>query len=489
MDNNSHTIYLGLGANLGDRQNNLAQALQLLRQRLEIEQISTCYETTPVGYLDQPDFINIACRTTTELGPLDLLRFVKRVEQRMGRLASFRNAPRPIDIDILFYDDLVMRTAELTIPHPRMDDRAFVLQPLAEIAPGLRHPVRGQTIAEMLENVDRAGIWEATRCMELKLDFDVQSSRPAVPIGLSRVGVTNLERIIRLTGKGRDNLFYATVDLFVDLAPVQAGVHMSRFSDQLEQVIDDIVVRQAPDIETFAERLARQIIKSQDALRSEVHVRAKFPMKKQAPISGKPTQSLYTLIGMAVCTNRHARRLVGVEADGLTACPCAQDMVKSYARQLLQEEEKMSAEAAARIVDLLPMATHNQRGRGTLLIGSQQEIQAFDLVHIVESSMSSEIYELLKRPDEFFVVNKAHRNPRLVEDVVREMIRLTLDFYADLPDDDFIMARQENFESIHRHNAFASHHGTLGELRDGLNNGRSQPRYTTLQEWLAGEGQ
>lgn len=481
----THTVYLGLGANLGDRQGNIAQALQLLRQYLTIHRISACYETAPVGYVSQPDFINIACQASTELPPEELLRFVKRVEQRMGRLATFRFGPRLIDVDVLLYDDLVVDTPELTIPHPRMAERAFVLAPLAEIAPDAVHPVLGLSVAELLARADQSGVRLARRGLEPALERDVQSGQPHVAIGLSRVGVTNLERIIRLTDKGKDNLFYANVDLFVDLAPQQAGVHMSRFSDELEQVVDAITVQAAPDIETFAELLARQTVASQGALRSEVRVTAKFPMRKIAPISGKATQSIYTLIGMAVATHSGTRRVVGVEADGLTACPCAQDMIRGYAKQLLQEQEGMDDATAERIVNLVPLATHNQRGRGTLLLGTRREVQAFDLVHIVEHSMSSEIYELLKRSDEFFVVNKAHRNPRFVEDVVREMIRLALDSYPDLDDGDLLVARQENFESIHRHNAFAEHYGTAGELRAGLNG--QHGGYTTLQQWLSND--
>jgi len=407
------------------------------------------------------------------------------VEQRMGRLATFRYGPRLIDVDILLYDDLALDTPELAIPHPRMDERAFVLAPLAEIAPDAVHPVLGLRVAALLAQVDQSGVRLARRGLAPAFEHDVQSSRPQVAIGLSRVGVTNLERIIRLTEKGKDNLFYATVDLFVDLAPQQAGVHMSRFSDELEAVVDAMTVQAAPDIETFAELLARQTVESQGALRSEVRVTAKFPMRKIAPISGKPTQSIYTLIGMAVASRSGARRIVGVEADGLTACPCAQDMVRSYARQLLQEQEGMDEATAERILDLVPLATHNQRGRGTLLLGTRREVQAFDLVHIVEHSMSSEIYELLKRSDEFFVVNKAHRNPRFVEDVVREMIRLTLESYPDLGDEDLIVAKQENFESIHRHNAFAEHYGTAGELRAGIDG--QHGGFTTLQEWLSND--
>ncbi len=147
-------------------------------------------------------------------------------------------------------------------------------------------------------------------------------------------------------------------------------------------------------------------------------------------------------------------------------------------------EVGFSAEEADRALKAIPIATHNQRGRGTLLIGSEHEVQAEDLVRIVEASMSSETYDLLKRPDELFVVNKAHQNPRFVEDVVREMLQNVVDIYPILPDDTFVMAKQINFESIHKHDAFAERSGTLGEIRGEIFGGQHVSRHTSLQEWL-----
>jgi len=142
--------YLGLGSNLGDREQNLARAIDLLAQRVKIEKSSSLYVTEPVDYGDQPLFLNAVCRIQTSLTPDDLLGLAKRIEAALGRKPSFRNGPRPIDIDILFYGDSVVDLPHLTIPHPRLPERAFALVPLAEIAPNLVHPLSGQTVKEMV---------------------------------------------------------------------------------------------------------------------------------------------------------------------------------------------------------------------------------------------------------------------------------------------------------------------------------------------------
>lgn len=159
------TAYLCLGSNLGEREENLRQALSLLSVKVNFEEVSSIYETEPVPILNrdkgQPLFLNLVCRIATSLSPEELLHLAKEIEAKMGRVPSFPNAPRIIDIDILFYDNKIMETQNLTIPHPRLPDRAFVLIPLAEIAPGLVHPGLNKSIAQLAKDVEgQEGVWK-----------------------------------------------------------------------------------------------------------------------------------------------------------------------------------------------------------------------------------------------------------------------------------------------------------------------------------------
>ncbi len=265
---------------------------------------------------------------------------------------------------------------------------------------------------------------------------------------------------------------------------------MSRFEEVVNESIGEVVLGEAPfRAETLAEHVAELVRDRQGALRAEVTIDARYPEHKPAPVSGVPTQEIYTLHGAAVASERGTRRLVGVTAQGITACPCAQQLVAGHAREALGADGFTEAEIE-RILDRVPVATHNQRGLGTLLVGCvegcEQEIDARLLLGIVESAMSSEIYELMKRSDEAAVVTKAHRRPRFVEDCVREMIHGAVRALPTLDRSSFLSARQENLETIHQHNVVAERFGLVSELRAEIEGGVPAAHHTSRRDWLEG---
>jgi GTP cyclohydrolase I/GTP cyclohydrolase-4 len=317
---------------------------------------------------------------------------------------------------------------------------------------------------------------------------DVQSRTPTVALSLSRVGVTGVEKVIRLKQNGVEQLFSARFECVVDLGPNQKGAHMSRFEEVINEAIGEVVLHEtAFKVETLAEHIAQLVRERQGAQRAEVSVEARFPEHKPAPVSGIETQELYTLHGSALATELGTRRLIGVTAQGITACPCAQELIATDSRARLEAlgyDENQIEE----IIDAVPIATHNQRGLGTLHVGCTElcddEIDAATLLQIVEQSMSSEIYELMKRSDEAHVVEKAHRRPRFVEDCVREMIKGTIDAFPGLDDSAFVEARQVNLETIHQHNVVAERYGTLGEVRNEIATGAPSAAHTSRRAWL-----
>jgi GTP cyclohydrolase-4 len=298
---------------------------------------------------------------------------------------------------------------------------------------------------------------------------DVQSQLPTLRVSLSRVGVTNVEKVIRLRSGDVEQLYMARLDCFVDLGPEQKGAHMSRFEEVVNDAIGEVVLGEAAfRAETLAQHIAEKVRDRQGALRAEVRIEARYPEHKPAPESGILTQEIYSLLGAAVASEAGTRRLIGVRAQGMTACPCAQEELWARAKERLTADN-FSDDEIERIWEHVPVATHNQRGLGTLYVGCPEAcdtpLEARRLLEIVEESMSSEIYELMKRPDEAEVVEKAHRRPRFVEDCVREAIRMAVEEYGPLGDGVFVMSRQENLETIHQHNVVAERYGLVGELK------------------------
>jgi GTP cyclohydrolase IV len=316
---------------------------------------------------------------------------------------------------------------------------------------------------------------------------DVQARRPTAHLSLSRVGVTGVEKVVRIRSNGDEQLFFAELECFVDLGPKQKGAHMSRFEETVNEAIDEVVLGEAFKAETLAAHIAERVRARQDAMRAEVSISARYPEHKPAPVSGARTQEIYAMLGTAVASEAGTRRLIGVQAQGMTACPCAQELVAARAGDRLAADG-FTDDEIERVFESVPVATHNQRGLGTLYIGCpeacDEAIEATKLLEIVEESMSSEIYELMKRPDEVEVVEKAHRRPRFVEDCVREMIRMAVEEFSGLGDEAFVFARQENLETIHRHNVVAERYGLIAELERELRADEPHASHVSMRDWL-----
>jgi GTP cyclohydrolase-4 len=358
------------------------------------------------------------------------------------------------------------------------EDRALVSNP----SPTRPDAVAG-TPRATLAGVQAIGSSTVPRALDGS-EGDVQARAPRVQLGLSRVGVTGVEKVIRI----RDELFFARLECFVDLSREQKGAHMSRFEEVVNEAIGEVVLSESPfRAETLAQHIAELVRARQGAERAEVTIAARYPEHRPAPVSGIQTQEIYTLHGRAVAYAHGTRRTVGVSATGMTACPCAQELVAARARERLLADG-FEEQQIERIFDRVPVATHNQRGLATLQIGCVEDcveqIDAETLLSIAESSMSSEIYELMKRSDEVAVVEKAHRRPRFVEDCVREMVAGVLRELPQLDGRNFVSARQENLETIHQHNVVAERHGTLSELRSEIETGELPLRQTSLEQWL-----
>ncbi len=434
------------------------------------------YQTPPLDHVAGPAFLNLAACVSTELDAQAFAGFLRDVERAVGRRSRGRLEARLIDVDVIF-------------PHERLAERPYDLVPLAEIAPELVDAATGKTVRELTQLADTRGITRKERAVHFLANR--QEEHPEIRLAINRVGVSRVKRIVRLKIDEREMPVLGEFAMLADLAPDKAGVHMSRFSELLEEATLEVLSREERpgDIRELVTRIAREIVDSQQALRAEVRLRAEFGLERWTPVSGKRGEETYTLLGIAHADRAGARALIGVEAEGMTACPCAQLMVREHSLHELTEAG-FSPSDAERALDALPVATHNQRGRGGVLIGvpegEEASLRADDLVELVENAMSSETYDLLKRPDEFFIVNKAHQNPRFVEDVVRGILDGALDIYADLSDRAFISASQVNYESIHKHDACAEAYGTFGELREELASGRHIMPKMEMSAWLMG---
>ncbi len=290
--------------------------------------------------------------------------------------------------------------------------------------------------------------------------LDVQNRRIENGFKLTRVGITGVKKPVVVHRQGRDNHLTAEIDVFVDLPSTQKGSHMSRNVEIITEMIDESVRKKVSSLEELAGKICKKLLDRHEyAGFAEVSMTADYFLERTTE-GGRKTLESFKLMARATARRGDGTmKQVGVRVEGRTACPCAMETVQNR----LEEE----VPAVRKLAGSVPMISHNQRNRTTVMVEVPEhvEVEADDLVDIVEGSLSSPTYGILKRDDEASVVMRAHRNPKFVEDVVRDILGKLLVKYEKLDDSVHVTVRSESEESIHKHNAFAERVTTLGELR------------------------
>lgn len=305
---------------------------------------------------------------------------------------------------------------------------------------------------------------------------DTQDKEPKAPISLTRVGVTGVKKLLKIN---RDNkrpiILLPTFNAFVDLPSTQKGVHMSRNPEAITEIIDESANQGEIHIETICANLVKRLLEKHEyALRAETEVKSEYIINKFSPVTHKKTQETTNIIARAIAQkdesgNISVRKMIGAEVVGMTVCPCAQESVEQESKEKLLKF--LDEETTNKVLEVVTFASHNQRGVGTILleVSENQDVNVDDLITIIQDSMSSQVCEILKRPDENKIVTNAHNNPVFVEDCVRNMVLALLKKYSNLPDNSMVTIKQVNEESIHQHNAYAEKIASFGELKEENN--------------------
>jgi GTP cyclohydrolase-4 len=305
---------------------------------------------------------------------------------------------------------------------------------------------------------------------------DIQANQPDIPITLTRVGVTDVKKLVEVARKDkRPIVLVSTFDIFVDLPSDRKGANLSRNFEAIDEVLEEMIASPVYEIEDLCSEVAKRLIDRHEyALIAEVRMKSEYVLKRETPATKLNCQEVVNIFAEAKAIRGKTltiRKLVGAEVLGITACPCAQEIMVDKARKELKTLG-VESDVIKKFLNRVPMPTHNQRGRGIISIEVHDThfVSLEKIINIIENSMSSQMFELLKRTDEAMIVERAHKNPKFVEDCVRTMAQKIVKQFTELPDDSIIVIKQINEESIHRHNAFAERKSTLGELRQEINN-------------------
>ena len=300
---------------------------------------------------------------------------------------------------------------------------------------------------------------------------DVQASQPDVTVGLSQVGVTNVDKLVKIARDDkRPFVLMADFEVFVDLPSGRKGVDMSRNMQVIDEILEDAVSEPTYRVEDMCGDVAERLLKKHEyTSTAEVRMTADFVVREDTPASELPTQSTITIVASATATEAGTREEIGAEVVGMTVCPCSQGMSASRARDVLRDLD-VDGETIEEFLEQVPQPGHSQRGHATLTVTADgsPEVDLMDIVEIARDSMSARIYNLAKRPDEDYMTYHAHADAKFVEDCVRSMAEQVTEEFDHLPDDAVVKMKQSNDESIHQHNAHAEREVRVGQIRDEL---------------------
>jgi GTP cyclohydrolase-4 len=300
---------------------------------------------------------------------------------------------------------------------------------------------------------------------------DVQADRPDVAVGLNQVGVTGVEKLVKVArGDERPYVLMADFEVFVDLPGWRKGADMSRNMQVVDETLEEAVSEPTYRLEDVCGDAAERLLEKHEyTSRAEVRMEAEFVVKDETPVSELPTQGTVDIIAAATADGDGTREEIGARVTGMTVCPCSQRMMSERAREKLADLD-VDRESVNEFLSEVPQAGHAQRGHATVTVESDgaPEVDLFDLVEVARDSMSARIYNLAKRPDEDHMTYQAHMNAKFVEDCVRDMAEGVVTEFPDLPDDAVVTMKQSNDESIHQHNAHAERVAEVGRLREEL---------------------
>ena len=301
---------------------------------------------------------------------------------------------------------------------------------------------------------------------------DVQAASPDVRVGLNRVGVTGVEKLVKLHREDdRPIILMAEFEVFVDLPSWRKGADMSRNMEVVDEMLEEAVSEPALRVEDICGDVAERLIEKHDyTTKAEVRMEAEYMIRERTPSTDRPTQATADIIASATATDEGTREEIGCHVVGMTVCPCSQGMSESRARDVLESLD-VDRETIDSFLEEVPQPGHSQRGHATLTVetAGDPSVDLNRLIGIARDSMSARIYNLAKRPDEDHMTFASHSDAKFVEDCVRAMAEGLVETYPDLPDDTLVYMEQSNDESIHQHNAHAERLAEFAQLKNEVN--------------------